>query len=97
MIVMSDHLETFIEDLKQRNHGIFSDDDFDECREAVTDIAQMIQKLDATQVKFRKKLTDFASQHPPDKEKVVYLQGMVDGLNLAIKPLQTHYGPIHNT
>jgi hypothetical protein len=94
---MSDQLQSFIQDLRQKNQGLFSEDDFKECQEAAADIGEMILKLEATQQKFRKKLTDMASQHPADKEKVIYLQGLADGLNLAIKPLEIHYGPIHRT
>jgi hypothetical protein len=92
MNVMSDHLQNFIQDLMQRNHTVFKDDDFKECREAAEDIDVMLQKLEDTQIKFRRKLAEFSSQHPHDKEKIIYLQGLVDGMNLAIKPLEIHYG-----
>ncbi|MDF2960431.1 MAG: hypothetical protein K0S39_2166 [Paenibacillus sp.] len=88
---MSDHLQSFIQDLRQRKQGLFTDDDFKECQEAATDIGEMIRKLEATETKFRRKLSDTASEHPPDKEKIIYLQGMVDGMNLTIKPLENHY------
>jgi hypothetical protein len=84
MAIMKDHMHSFIQDLIQNNQEIFVMDDFKECQEAAADIGEMIQNLEATEVKFRRKLSNIAAQHPPDKEKIIYLQGMVDGMNLAV-------------
>ncbi|NHN32871.1 hypothetical protein [Paenibacillus agricola] len=83
---IKDQLQSFIQDLIRKNQDILMPDDFKECREAVSDVGEMIQKLEATEVKFRRKLTDISARHPTDKEKIIYLQGLVDGIGLAIKP-----------
>jgi hypothetical protein len=85
---MSDHLDELIKDIVTRNKDFITENDFLECREAVTDIAQIVEKLEATQIKFRRKLTDEAAQHPYDSKKIIYLQGLADGINLVVAPLK---------
>lgn len=81
----SDH---FIKELIEKNSDLFTLSDFSECQKAVKDFAGLVENLEATQFKFRRKLTDVAEREPEDKEKVIYLQGMTDGMNLLIGPLK---------
>ncbi|PZE22267.1 hypothetical protein [Paenibacillus xerothermodurans] len=92
---MHDNMQSYIQELITRNPGIFTDDDFKECQEAVTDITAMISNLEASMFKFRRKLTNAAEAEEPDKEKIIYLRGLVDGMGLAIRPLENHYGPVN--
>ncbi|MCS7463776.1 hypothetical protein N0M98_27095 [Paenibacillus doosanensis] len=89
MATTPDQSEHFIKELIHKNQDLFDEHDFTECKQVVTDFAEIIANLESTQFKFRRKLSDVADKFPHDIEKVVYLQGMVDGLNLAIVPLKT--------
>ncbi|MFD0677891.1 MULTISPECIES: hypothetical protein [unclassified Paenibacillus] len=88
---MGEQLQRFIQDLMDRNQGDFKDGDFKDCQGAAADIKEMIQKLESTEVNFRRKLSEISAKQPPDKEKIIYLQGLVDGMGLAIKPMEIHY------
>lgn len=81
--------EHFIKDLIEKNNDLFTEHDFTDCQKAVKDFAGLVENLEQTQFKFRRKLTDVAEKVPQDKERVIYLQGMVDGMNLMIGPLKT--------
>ncbi|TDF98091.1 hypothetical protein [Paenibacillus piri] len=87
---MADHLQSFIQDLIHKNDGIFKDADFKDCKGSAADIEEMLHNLESTEVHFKRKLSELSVIHPPDKEKIIYLQGLVDGMNLAIKPLQLY-------
>ncbi|SDC44087.1 hypothetical protein SAMN02799630_00322 [Paenibacillus sp. UNCCL117] len=80
----------FIEELLGRNQKLFTDADFTECRKAAATIHELIHNLEETEVKFRRKLTETSAQVPQDKDKIVYLQGVCDGMNLILGPLKHH-------
>ncbi|MCZ8516192.1 hypothetical protein O9H85_28125 [Paenibacillus filicis] len=82
------HIESVIEDVMRRNKGLFSNEDFKECRQAVTDFEEVLGSLEAMQYKFRRKLSEAAANDPHNKEKLIYLQGLVDGINLVEGPLR---------
>jgi hypothetical protein len=88
--MINNQMDEFIKDLISKNHELFTEEDFSECRKVVTDFAEIIDNLEQTQTKFRRKLSEVAAGSPHDKDKVIYLQGMVDGMNLVITPLKKH-------
>ncbi|UUZ85361.1 hypothetical protein LJK88_18480 [Paenibacillus sp. P26] len=90
---MGEHdLNHLIKDLINRNKGILTEEDFSECTKAVTDFAEIIENMEAIQTKFRRKLTEVAENHPHDKERIIYLQGLVDGIHLVVGPLKNFKG-----
>ncbi|NOU98197.1 hypothetical protein GC093_33940 [Paenibacillus sp. LMG 31456] len=88
---MGEQLQSFIQDLMERNKGVFKEGDFKDCQGAAADIREMIRRLESTEINFRRKLSEISAKQPPDKEKIIYLQGLVDGMNLAIKPMEIQY------
>ncbi|OXM82731.1 hypothetical protein [Paenibacillus rigui] len=91
------HYHDFIDDLISRNKEIFSEEDFTECRKAVTELTEIVHNLEETQTKFRRKLSEAAANEHDNKEKIIYLQGLVDGMNLVVRPLKSHVQtkPVH--
>ncbi|MBE1446264.1 MULTISPECIES: hypothetical protein [unclassified Paenibacillus] len=85
---MSQYTDHFIKELISKNNDLFTEQDFTECQKAVKDFTGLVANLETTQYNFRRKLSDVADKNPHDIEKVVYLQGMVDGMNLVIGPLK---------
>ncbi|WP_159883238.1 hypothetical protein [Paenibacillus puerhi] len=84
---------SFVEELLGRNRQLFSADDFTECQKAAADLGELILNLETTEVKFRRKLTEVSAQVPQNKDKIVYLQGLCDGMNLILGPLKKYGRP----
>ncbi|MEK8127256.1 hypothetical protein WMW72_04950 [Paenibacillus filicis] len=84
---------SFIEELLGRNKKLFTEADFSDCQKAAANMDELVHNLEATEVKFRRKLTETAAQVPQDKDKIVYLQGVCDGMNLVLGPLKKHGEP----
>ncbi|MFH5184972.1 hypothetical protein ACHHV8_21295 [Paenibacillus sp. TAB 01] len=92
---MVNHYEDFIDDLISRNKELFTEDDFSACRKAVTELAEIVHNLEETQTKFRRKLSEVAAEEHDHKDKIIYLQGLVDGMNLVVGPLKAHVHTKH--
>lgn len=87
---MNNHYHDFIDELIDRNQELFSEEDFTACRKAVSELTEVLHNVEETQTKFRRKLSEVAAEEHENKEKIIYLQGMVDGMNLVIGPLKAH-------
>lgn len=83
----------FIEEMMGRHRELFTAADFTECQQAAADWAELVRNLEATEVKFRRKLTETAAETPQNKEQIIYLQGVCDGINLMLGPLKSHRPP----